>query len=402
MLQNRTINLFVKSYSGISKEIWLLALVTLINRAGAMVLPFLSLYFTTVEGYSLSTTGTILLFYGVGSFFGNYLGGILTDKLGPFRVQLLSLFTTGFAFFVLSTLHTPVSMAIGLFFSSLLMDIFRPANMSSVGVLVNKEKRTKAIGVLRLAINVGFVAGPATGGLIAASSGYNWLFFVDGGTCLLASVFLFYFFRKQIFLEGNKKQSQDESKPSMKLVMKDRAFLALVSLVFFIGFIFMQLFNTMPVFFKDNMFLDEDEIGLLMGINGVVVILLELPLIHIYENKNKLNLIAFGTFLIGLCYISLLFESIKSISILALVLFTVGEIFTLPFITSAIIDRAPETLRGRYLAFYGMAFSITHIVTPIVSLSIAGKFGFTNLWLFVIFISALTAIGFLKLKSVFK
>lgn len=109
------LKLYKDSFSGVNPQIWYLALVTLINRAGAMVLPFLSLYLTSVEGYSLSTTGTILFFYGVGSFCGNYLGGILTDKVGAFKIQFLSLFTTSLAFVSLLYFHSPVSMAIGLF-----------------------------------------------------------------------------------------------------------------------------------------------------------------------------------------------------------------------------------------------------------------------------------------------
>jgi len=403
IIENRITKLFVDSYSGLSKEVWLLALVTFINRAGAMVLPFLSLYLTKVEGYALSTTGKILLFYGIGSFLGNYLGGVLTDRIGAFRIQFLSLITTGFSFWLLSSFHSPESMAFGLFMTSLLADTFRPANMASVGVLTPEDKRTKAVGVLRLAINIGFSAGPASGGLIAYVIGYEMLFAIDGITCVLAALFLLYFFRNQIIAEGKKKSiDKDQEKPSILLVFKDKAFLFMVLLVFFIGFIFMQLFNTIPVYFKENLLLNEDNIGLLMAFNGVLVVLLELPIIHLYNNRNKSKLIALGTILLGLSYVILLYEKWAGVAVICLILFTVGEILTLPFITSAIINRASESLRGRYLALYGMAFSVTHIITPIVSLQIAESYEFSTLWIIVGVASIFTAIGFWRLRLAFK
>ena len=403
MHQNRAIKLFYDSYSGISKGVWLLSLVTFINRAGAMVLPFLSLYLTTVEGYSLSTTGTILLFYGIGSFFGNYFGGILTDKIGAFRIQFLSLLTTGISFFIMSSLHSPISMAIGLFATSLLADTFRPANMASVGILTTEDKRTKAIGVIRLAINIGFAAGPASGGLIAYAIGYDWLFAIDGSTCILAAFFLYFFFRKQISQEGKRDpHKEEEIKPSIFLVLKDKMYLFFLGLVFIIGFVFMQLFNSIPVFFKEVSRLEENTIGLLMALNGVLVVLLELPIIELYGKKNKSKLMALGSILLGLCYLVLLYEDSIAIPVLCLVLFSIGEIFTLPFITSAIINRAPESLRGRYLALYGMAFSVTHIITPIISLKIAEVYSFESLWIIVGMVSIIAAYGYWLLRGDFK
>ena len=149
---------------------------------------------------------------------------------------------------------SPTSFAIGLFCTSLLADIFRPANIASITLLAEKEKRTKAIGVNRLAINLGFSIGPAFGGLVAYSVGYQLLFFIDATSCVIAALLLLYFFREHISNEGKREELKEgKKKPSMKLVLEDTWFLYFLFLMFFLAIIFMQLFNSLPVYYKNEL-----------------------------------------------------------------------------------------------------------------------------------------------------
>ena len=68
------------------------------------------------------------------------------------------------AFIMLSYLHTPISFATGLFITSLLADTFRPVNIASITMSAGEAKRTKAIGLNHLAINLDFSTGLALGG----------------------------------------------------------------------------------------------------------------------------------------------------------------------------------------------------------------------------------------------
>ena len=48
------------AFSGLPKEVWLLALGAFVNRSGTMVLPFLSLYLTSRLGMSAVEAGRVL------------------------------------------------------------------------------------------------------------------------------------------------------------------------------------------------------------------------------------------------------------------------------------------------------------------------------------------------------
>ena len=103
---NRTFRIYKDSFKGLSPEIWWLALITFINRAGTMVIPFLTLYLTNQLEFTLSEVGWVMSSFGIGSFLGSWLGGKLTDRIGYYKVMFWSLLLTGFLFIALQYITT--------------------------------------------------------------------------------------------------------------------------------------------------------------------------------------------------------------------------------------------------------------------------------------------------------
>ena len=91
---------YINNFRGFSREIWILAFVTFINRAGTMVLPFLTKYLHEDLKFSVLDVGSIMVCFGFGSMAGSWLGGKLSDKIGYYRIMIFSLFTSGLLFFV--------------------------------------------------------------------------------------------------------------------------------------------------------------------------------------------------------------------------------------------------------------------------------------------------------------
>ena len=116
------ITLYKNAFGGLSPAAWMLALVILINRSGTMVIPFLSVYLTSSLGFSLVETGWIMSMFGLGAIGGSFLGGWLTDKIGPFKVQLISLLGGGLMFLALSQVTSFYPLAGFIFFVSLFTD----------------------------------------------------------------------------------------------------------------------------------------------------------------------------------------------------------------------------------------------------------------------------------------
>jgi predicted MFS family arabinose efflux permease len=179
-------NSYINTFRGLSKEVWWLGFIFLINRAGTMVLPFFSLYLTKSLGFSIANVGWILTFFGLGSIVGSWLGGKLTDKIGYYKVMAGSLIVSGFLFIGLQFVTNFWLICTGIFLVMSVADAFRPAVFVAVSAYSKPENKTRSTTLIRLAINLGFSAGPAIGGFIITTIGYGGLFWVDGLTCLIA------------------------------------------------------------------------------------------------------------------------------------------------------------------------------------------------------------------------
>ncbi len=368
---------YINTFDGLSKEVWWLSLITLINRAGTMVIPFLSLYLTEDLGFSLSNVGTIMTAFGLGSVIGSWLGGKLTDKIGYYKIMVFSLFVSGFMFIGIQYLKTIYSLAFGVFALMLVADMFRPAMFVALSAYSKPENKTRSVTLIRLAINLGFSAGPAIGGLIIVGMGYGGLFWIDGITCIVATLVLIK------VLNPKKANIQDDVKTiNPYSAYKDKPFIIFLFALFLFGFIFLQYFSTMPLYYREAHLLSEFDIGLLLGANGFFIFLLEMPLIKYLENTrfNKVSLILFGAFLTGLSFLILNFSSWSGILIFGMFLMTVGEMIAFPFANAFALQQAKKGNQGEYMALYSIAFSFAHIFGHKSGMELASGVGFDNTW----------------------
>lgn len=368
---------YLDTFKGLSQEVWWLSLITLINRAGTMVIPFLSIYLTESLNFTLKDVGTLMAAFGLGSVLGSWLGGKLTDRIGYYKVMVFSLASTGFLFIGLQELTTFNSLCLGIFILMTIADMFRPAMFVALSTYSKPENKTRSVTLIRLAINLGFSAGPAIGGIIITTLGYSGLFWVDGITCILATLLLIK------VLNPKKTKIQDEIKVEKpESAYGDKAFIIFLLAMVLFGIVFLQYFSTMPIYYRESHLLSEFQIGLLLGANGFLIFLLEMPLIKWLENSKytKTSLMLFGAFLTGMSFLILNFTSWSGILIAGMFLMTIGEMIAFPFSNAFALDRAKKGNQGEYMALYSIAFSIAHIFGHKSGLHMVSDLGFDNTW----------------------
>lgn len=377
----RTLNIYQDSFRGLSKEVWWLALITFINRAGTMVLPFLSLYLTKDLNLSLSQVGWIMTSFGVGSLLGSWLGGKLTDKIGFYKVMFWSLLITGFLFIGLQYVNSFSGFVFGIFLTMTVADTFRPAMFVSLKAYSKLENQTRSLTLIRLAINLGFSFGPFLGGLIIAAFSYSGLFWVDGLTCI-AAVLLMKAILKQKEFHNEKSDEINANENNFTSVYKDKPYWIFLAVVFLMGFIFLQLFTTMPLYYKEVHTLTEVQIGLIMSLNGFVIFLLEMPLVHYLEKSliDRMKIITWSLVLMAMSFIVLNTTAWVGILIVGMLFITLGEMLAFPFTNNFAMNRAPTGKEGRYLALYTMAFSFAHIFSAKTGMEVIARFGFEANW----------------------
>ena len=347
-----------------------------------MVLPFLSKYLKEDLMFSLSEVGWIIFSFGVGSMAGSWLGGKLADKVGFYKVMVFSLFTSGLMFFGLQYITSFWGLCIGMFCIMTIADMFRPAMFVSLGAYAKPENRTRALTLVRLAVNLGFAAGPAIGGLIIMGIGYQGLFWIDGSSCII-SILIFALLVK----EKNTSPFTDKKHPGEVLtasVFKDRPFWVFLFISFATAMIFFQIFTTLPLYHHEQYGLTEFQTGLLMTLNGLLIFFLEMPIVGYFERKkvDKLKVVFYGAILMAASYFSLLINFWAGMLIISILFITIGEMFAFPFSNSFAMSRAPKGHEGRYMALYTMSFSLAHIVSAKVGLGIIDHEGYQFNWVF--------------------
>lgn len=388
---------YIDTYKGLSTPTWMLAIVMLINRTGAMVLPFLGIYMTDVLGFSMKEAGYVLSCFGVGSVAGSLAGGWLTDKWGHFKVQTGSLFLAVPVFLLLPHLKHLETLAAGVFLLSLITEIFRPANSVSISTYAKPENITRAYSLNRMALNLGFSIGPALGGFLAAIS-YQLLFYGNAISSSIAGiVFYFYFNRVHKRREFIRDTSvADEASKSKNISpWRDFPFVLFTGLCCLYSLSFFQFLNTLPLFYKEVGKLTDADIGMLLGFNGLVVFCLEMVLVSSSEKRFSVpTILISGTLLGALSYLLLAFGTGLGPFYFAMFLLSVSEILTLPFIATIAIKRAPPGKSGVYMGMNALAFSSAFILSPLLGTFVASHFGFKTLWVATAFIGVVTAWGF--------
>lgn len=378
-------------------EVWWLSLITLINRAGTMVIPFLSLYLTKDKHLSLELVGWIMTAFGLGSVCGAYIGGWLTDKIGPYKTMIISLGSSGIFYVLTQFADSFWSIALMIFIVVLLADIFRPASFTALKSYTDDLNQTRSTSLVRLAINLGFSVGPAIGGLLIYSAGYGALFWVDGCTSILAMILLIYVLHPKRSIKIKK----DVFDTHPQSAYKDPFYLAFIFGIILFAFVFLQYFSTIPYFYSEAYSLSEKSVGILLGFNGLLIFIIEMPLIHYLEKKssNSLSFVFIGAIFLLSSFLILQLGHHVSLLWVGMAFMSVAEVIAFPFANSFALNRSKRGLTGQYMALFTIAFSIAHVFGHNAGFQLIDKFGFAITWWWIIVVCLIMSILFFLLKS---
>ncbi|HTQ65618.1 MAG TPA: MFS transporter [Puia sp.] len=393
------VSLYKTAYGGLSRDTWLLSTVMLVNRSGTMVIPFMTIYLTQPSmGYSIGQAGIVMGLFGAGAICGGFIGGRMTDKFGFHPVQLIALTGGGILFITLGMMKSFPLICIFTFLLSVVNDAFRPANSTAIAHYSKEENRTRSYSLNRLAINLGWAIGGALGGILA-SINYHLLFWVDGLTNIAAAILLRYFLTPSPESGIQNKKSTEQNTPAS--AFKDRVYLAFIFLTILFATCFYQSFTTLPVYYKRSLHMNEFYIGLLMALNGIIIVFIEMILIFQLEGKKEnLFYIRNGTLLIAIAFTMLnVFSSSIIIVVVSMILLTFGEILSMPFMNSFWISRTVSANRGQYAGLYTIAWSTAQVIGPTAGAQVVEHYSFRVLWWLIGSLSVVTALGFRLLQQ---
>jgi predicted MFS family arabinose efflux permease len=376
---------------GLPREMWVLAGVTLVNRAGTMVMPFLALYLIRERGVAPGRTGLALTVYGVGALLAAPLAGWLTDRFTPLRVMVGSLLLGGAVALALPWTSGFAQFLVLVFLWAIVAEAFRPANLAAVSDLVPAEQRRPAFALVRLSINLGMSIGPAVGGLLVALS-FSALFWVDGLTsiaagCLLAA-------NTARWRRGGDQHQSAAPVRAPNSAFRDRRLLFLLFAGIPVVAVFFQIQGAMAVHVVENLGWHASAFGLLFALNTGLIVLTEVPLnLRLARYPPRLSLIV-GSLLIGLGFGAFAFASSVAQVVAAVVVWTCGEMAVFSALPTAVADLAPAERRGEYMGLFQLSFGIAFVLGPWAGTAALAGFGPVAMWAGAAAVAATSALLF--------
>jgi len=364
-----------QTFSGLPRTVWILAACLFVNRFGMMVLPFFELYLTRGRDLAVDDAGRIVALYGAGSIAGIVIGGWLTDRFGPRRVQLTSLVLNGLALQVLGHMQSTWAIAAVWVCASLAGESFRPANGAAISAAVGPEARARAFSLMSLAVCVGLTFGLPLGGFLAELD-YQWLFRVDGGTAWLAGLFLWRFGEK----DGARAGARRESAMPAATVWRDREFVLVLLLLCTTATVLFQFFGALPVFLEGDLGFSKAGVGKILAVNSALIALLQMPIIRRVESRAALPWIGVGAALICLGYGVNALAHGTAVAVVSVVGWTLGEMLYFPLGAAYASHRAPRGAEGRYMSAYGLSTAVPLLLAPLIGTAVYQHYGPVVLW----------------------
>lgn len=347
----------LSSLRALPRPAWILFLGMFLNKFGGFVVPFLTLYLTN-QGYSLAETSIAIGAYGVGNLAASVLGGHLADQLGRRQTIILSMFSGAVLMMLLSQMHHLTGIVLLTALTGLAGECYRPASSALLTDVVPSSERVTAFAALRVSFNAGFAFGPAMAGFIAGY-GYFWLFAGNATAFILFGVVALFALPRGVHVS---RQSAGWNEV-WRVIRRDKPFQQLLLSNFCIALVFFQMLSAYGLYVTQCGF-SAATYGVLFSLNGIMVVLCELPLTTVTRRFPARRVMAAGYVVAGAGFALNAFAHSVPALVACMIVFTLGEIMTLPVSSAYIAELSPPHMRGRYMGISGLTWAVAFIVGP--------------------------------------
>jgi MFS family permease len=336
---------------------WILFGGTFINRFGTFVIPFLILYLTRI-GFTSAQAGLAVGAYGIGHLVASSAGGHLADRIGRRNTIVLSMFGSAAAMLALSQARSYAAIVVLTCITGSVSELYRPASYALVGDLVGDEHRVTAFGLYRLAVNLGFAAGPATAGFLADHS-FSLLFIGDAATSIVYGLIALFALPHGLRTYVKSERTGE----ALRAAIRDRPFIIFLLATLCITIVDFQIGSTFALHVKSAGF-PSRVYGLLISTNGLLIVLFELFITQWTRRFPPRPMIALGYFLAGAGFALTGFARTIPALAATVVVWTLGEMISSPVASTYAVQLAPEQYRGRYLGLVMMMWSLGMMIGP--------------------------------------
>lgn len=365
---NRLISQFRVLYSEYPRPFWVLVLSTYVDMFGrSSVQLFLVLFFTRRFEIGLSEAGVLLLLFTMSAMVGRMLGGALTDRLGRRKLIIFGLSASALSSLVIPFVSSLSLMYPVIVLAGLVAAIGGPARFAALADLLPPEQRKEGFGIMRVGVNLAWIAGPMLGGFLFDIAPIS-VFALDASTSLIVAWMVFRGVPEtatHLELSGGLRPSIGMTFAGYAAVLRHGRYMLFLIPLFLISLAYRQSFGTLSVFLRDIRLAPAWYLGVLFSFDGFLVVLFQFWIIRRTHEMAPRRIMFAGAILYAAGLSAFGFVRGLFLFLVAKCLIVVGEMLYDPVVTAESFAYAPEAMRGRYTAMRALARSSAIAVAPI-------------------------------------
>jgi MFS family permease len=358
--------------AGLDRRVWQMAVARAVNTMGlSLVISFLGIYVVKNRGYPAWLYGVIALAANLGQSLANAWAGNLSDRIGRRPLITNSLFVRAGFIALLGTqilLEAPLwTLAVNIVINSTLRGCFEPVAYALVSDVVRDDQRVAAFGIQRMGTNVGWAVGPAMGGVLSRVMPYGAVFYLAAaGLVITGIITLGVEDPVRAAAPAAASSSSRDLLDALLEGLADRVMSMLLIGTFLCALLETQMFTTLGIYVTTQLSLTEAEYGLLYTINGVVVLLLQIPALAMIRRFGIGVVLPWSSLLDALGFAVIGLASGFAGGALAMVVLTCAEVLFDPAQQAAIAEVADPARRGRAFGVVGFASMVGIAFAPLL------------------------------------
>ncbi|MBQ0140774.1 MAG: MFS transporter [Kurthia sp.] len=333
--------------------ILLLSVQFLVYVGFGLVIPVLPLVITE-QGFHTVHVGGLLTVYSLASFFTAPYWGTLSDRMGRKKLILIGLIGFGFSFLLFAVFsHSLILMYIARIIGGLFSGALYTAVTGFIGDMSTDENRNMYMGFMGMSIGLGFIFGPALGGLLSSIS-LNTPFYVSAillfTLCIYASAVL-----KEPQRTGEANKREFIPKGASTLLKYRVRYLFLFS--FMVTFLLAGVESTLQIFQIDKIDITATQLGSLFLFSGLVDFLIQGGVVRKVKHGQEWRWMIGAQIITAIGLILFLFTSSLAFAGFALCVFTAGNALARTLTTSL----ASKESGGKYGTAAGLSYSMDNL-----------------------------------------
>jgi MFS family permease len=382
---------------GLDRRVWQMAFARAFSAMGlSLAMVFLGIYVVQTRGYPARLYGVISLAANLCQSLANAWAGGLSDRIGRKPLIVGSLFLRAI---VLAGLGAEILyraplwlLSLNIIASAFLRGGFEPTAYALVADVVRDDQRVTAFGIQRMGTNLGWAIGPAIGGMLALVIPYGAVFYGTAAGLTVAGLVAL-------------RVAEPERKPPRAAVrapgfggalgralrdgMANRLMRMLLLGTLLCGLLETQMFSTLSIYAIKNLQVNDAHIGLLYTVNGLGVLVLQVPALAVIRRLGIGVTLPWSSLLDALGFVLIGLASGFPGAVLAMVVLTGAEVLFDPSQQTAIAEVADPAQRGTAYGVVGFASMIGIAFAPLLGGALLDAIGDHPLWMWL----AVGAIG---------